>query len=64
MCLDLQSGLHNSGFPTKIAYAFLTALMHAMSYPSHPPSFDDPNNIWQWLQIVKLLIMQFSPPLL
>jgi hypothetical protein len=27
----------------------------------HPSSFDYPNNIWWTAQIMKLLIMQFSP---
>jgi hypothetical protein len=31
-----------------------------MHRPSHPPWFDHPNNIWWRVQIMELLIMQFS----
>ena len=45
-------------FPTK-AYP----LPHTcyMSRLSHSSRFDHPNNIWQAVQIIKLLIMYFSP---
>lgn len=33
-----------------------------MSYSSHLPSFYRPNNIWRWVQVVKLLVIQLSPP--
>jgi len=38
-------------------------LSHAcyMSRPSHTPWFDSPNNIWQSVEVRKLLITQFSP---
>jgi hypothetical protein len=38
-------------------------LYHAcyMLHPSHPPSFDNSNNIWWRVQIMKLHIWQFSP---
>jgi hypothetical protein len=29
--------------------------------PSHPPRFHYPNNIWWRVQIMKILIMPFSP---
>jgi hypothetical protein len=32
-----------------------------MLHPSHSPWFDLPNNIWGWVQNMKLLIVQFSP---
>jgi hypothetical protein len=37
-------------------------LSHAYytSWLSHSPSFDN-NNIWKWVEIMKLLIMKFSP---
>jgi len=31
-----------------------------MSRPSHPPWFHDPNNIWLSVQVIKLLMMQYS----
>jgi hypothetical protein len=31
-----------------------------MPCPSHPPWFDHPNFVWRGVQIMKLLIMQFS----
>lgn len=33
-----------------------------MCRPSHPPRFYSPNNIWRIIQIMKLLIMDFSQP--
>jgi hypothetical protein len=32
-----------------------------MPWPSHPPRLDYSNHIWQRVQIMKLLLMQFSP---
>jgi hypothetical protein len=32
-----------------------------MPYPSHPPRLDHSNYIWQRVQVMKFLIMQFSP---
>jgi hypothetical protein len=32
-----------------------------MSSPPHPPSFNHPNNIRWRIQVMKLIIMQFSP---
>jgi hypothetical protein len=32
-----------------------------MLRPSYPPSFYHPNNIWQSVQVMKLLIMHSSP---
>jgi hypothetical protein len=39
------------------------ALSHAchMPRPPHSPWFDVPNNIWWWIQITKLPIVQLSP---
>jgi hypothetical protein len=31
-----------------------------MSFPSHPPWFDHSNYTWRSVQVMKLLIMQFS----
>jgi hypothetical protein len=55
----LQNGLFPSGFSTKIVYAFLFACY--MTRPSHHPRCDHPKNIWQRVQIMELLILQFSP---
>jgi hypothetical protein len=32
-----------------------------MPCPSHPPWLDQPNYVWQGVQVMKLLIMQFPP---
>jgi hypothetical protein len=31
-----------------------------MSIPPHPPWFNHPNNIWQRIQAVKFIIMQWT----
>jgi hypothetical protein len=48
--------------PTKILYATLLSSPYTcyMPSPSHSPWLD-PNNIWWAVQIMKLLIMKFSP---
>jgi len=48
-------------FPTKILYGFLISHECYMHHPSHPPWFDHPNSIWWSVQVMKLLIMYFSP---
>jgi len=60
-----------SGFPMKTlslrvphqytVYASSLAHTRYMTHPSHSPRFDHPNNICRGLQIIKLLITQFSP---
>jgi hypothetical protein len=41
----------------------VSPLSHAchMPRPPHSPSFDLPNNIWRWVQIMKLPTVQLSP---
>jgi hypothetical protein len=41
----------------------ISRLPHArlMPRPSHPPWFNDPNNIWWRVQNMELCVMQFSP---
>jgi hypothetical protein len=43
-------------------FVYISHLSHAIYMPrqSPPPWFDHPNNIWWRVQIMKLLIMQFS----
>jgi hypothetical protein len=60
--LSLPCGIFPSAFP-QISY------MHSSSphscyipYPSHPPWLDRSNYTWRRVQVMKLLIMQFSPP--
>jgi hypothetical protein len=54
--LGLPSCLFPSGFPTKsCALSFLSHACH-MSCPPHSPWFDLPNDIWGWVQIMKLLL--------
>jgi hypothetical protein len=60
--LDLPNCLFPSGFLTKILHAFLISPMRS-TFPAHltPPLFYQPNDIWWSAQVMKLLIMQFSP---
>ena len=56
----LSSSTQSWGFPPKLCMHFS---LHAcrMLNPSHPPWVGHPNNIWWGVQVMKLLIMQFSP---
>ena len=49
-----------SGFPTRTLYTPLPHMCY-MPYPSHSPQFDHPINIGWGVQIIKFLIMYFSP---
>jgi len=60
----LPSGLLPLGFQTKILYAFLVSSMHVTCFAYYRLWFDHPNNIWWSVQVMKLLIMQFSSSLL
>jgi len=63
--LGLPSGLFPSGFPTKTLYTLLLypPLPHTCYKPRtfHSSWFYNPNNIEWSIQIIKLLIIQFSP---
>jgi hypothetical protein len=61
--LGLSRGLFSSGFVSNILYAFLISpfVLHALPCPSHPPLLDHSNYIWRRVQVMKRLIMQFSP---
>jgi hypothetical protein len=54
--LGFLSGLSPSGLPTKILYTYLIATMHATCH-----AHISLNNIWCNVQVMKLLIMQYSP---
>jgi hypothetical protein len=56
-----SSDLFPSVLLSKILYAFLICHVCHMPYPSHPPWFDHPNNMWWSMQVMKLFIMQSSP---
>jgi hypothetical protein len=60
--LGLTSGLLPSGFPTKnpINTSPLPQPCH-MSRPPHPPWFNHPNKIRWRIQVMKFIIIQFSP---
>jgi hypothetical protein len=49
--------------PSNLNLANTSPLPHAchMSSPPHPPWFNHPNNIRWIIQVVKFIIMQFSP---
>jgi hypothetical protein len=57
--LGLPSGLFPSGFPTNIL--FVLPYPCYVSCPSYPPWLDRFNYTWRKVQVMKLLIMQFSP---
>ena len=62
LLLGLPTGYFLYSFLNKSLYAFLvTPYACHMFNPSHPSSFDNPNNIWRRLQILRLIIMKFSP---
>jgi hypothetical protein len=58
VCLDLPSSLFPSGFPAKILYALLFSLIR-VTCPAHLILLK--NFTWPTVQVMKLLIMQFSP---
>jgi hypothetical protein len=57
--LGHPTGLIPFGFPTEILNAFL--LFHYMLCSSHPSRLDHFNYIWQSVQVMKHLFMQFLP---
>jgi hypothetical protein len=57
LCLGLTSCLFPSGFPI----IFYMHSSSSMLCPSHPPWFNNSNYTWRRVQVMKLLIMQFSP---
>jgi len=60
--LGLPSSLFPLGFPTKTLYTpLLSPHTSYMPHPSHSSPFGHPNNIGWRVQIIKLLIVWFSP---
>jgi hypothetical protein len=61
--LGLPSGLFPSGFATKTLFVHFSLLSHSwhMPCPPHPPWLDLPDDIWRWVQIMKILIVQLPP---
>jgi len=57
LCLSLLSGLFPSGFSTKILYAPLLSPKCYMLHSSHASWFDQPNNIWWAVRIIKRFII-------
>jgi hypothetical protein len=60
---DFLSGLYPSGFPTYSLYAILSLHSCYMSCLFHIPWLDHSNYTWRRVQVMQLLIMQFSPTL-
>jgi hypothetical protein len=58
LCLGLPSGLFSSAFPTNILYSFRFSQICA-TRPAH--LIVHSNYVWRGVQVMKLLIMQFSP---
>jgi hypothetical protein len=61
LCLGLPSGLFPSGFPTNILYAFLFFPIHSTCLALLIFFALISNYAWRKVQVMKLLIMQFSP---
>jgi hypothetical protein len=61
--LGFPSGLFPSGFPAKILYTCTSLFPHAryMPCPSYAYLFEHSPCIWRRVQVMKLLLMQFSP---
>jgi hypothetical protein len=55
--LGLPCGHFPSGLLTKTLHSSSSSQTFYMPRPSHSSRFHDPNNIWWWIQIIKLLIM-------
>jgi hypothetical protein len=55
-----ESILFLSSFPTRMLYAFLIPPGCYIPCPSHPPWFNNSNNIWWRVQSMELLIIKFS----
>jgi hypothetical protein len=53
-----RASLFPSGFPIDV---LLPHSQH-MLRPPHPPQLNNSNYTWQRVQIMQLLVMQFSPP--
>jgi hypothetical protein len=56
-----SDSLFPSGFPTKFSTHLASPHAHYMPHPSQRPWFHRPNNICWRVQIIEVLIMQFSP---
>jgi hypothetical protein len=62
LLFGLPSSLFPYGFPTNILYAFLFSPHSCyMPCPSHSPWLDRSNYVWRGVQVMKLLLMPFSP---
>jgi hypothetical protein len=56
-----SSFLFPSDFPINILYAFLFSPFVLYALSIYPPCLDHSNYMWRRVQVMKLLIMQFSP---
>jgi hypothetical protein len=57
----LPSGLLSSGFPTNILYEFLCSPSCYVPCSPHPSWLDHSNYTWRRVQVMKFLIVRFSP---
>ena len=60
LCLNFQSGVFPSGFLTKTLYTSLLS-PYVLHVPPISSRFDHPNNIGWVVEIIKFLIIWFSP---
>jgi hypothetical protein len=60
--LNILSGLFRTGLPTKTTCECFPHACH-MPCPSHPLLIDHSNYIWRRVQVMALLLMQFSSTL-
>jgi hypothetical protein len=61
LLLGLPTGLSFSLSLTKIGFAFIFSLWELYATPNSLPLTDHSNYIWRRVQVLKLLIKQFSP---
>jgi hypothetical protein len=59
--LGLPSVIFLFAYPPKPCTCFSPLLACRMPHPPHSPLFDLPNNIWWWVQITELPVVQFYP---
>jgi hypothetical protein len=60
LCFGFPSCLFHSFSPTKVDLHSLSPQSRYMHCPCHPPWLDQSNYTWRIVQVMKLLILQFS----
>lgn len=60
LCLGLPTGFLPLCFPVKTLYKFIFFPILATPHPFHPSCLYYPDSIWQEVQVLKHVIMQFT----